>query len=206
MEQRFVFDEAATGYHKARPGYPDALVDDVLFYADLKPNDRILEIGCGTGQATKSFAERGFPILAMDPGSEMLRVARESLVDFSNVEFLETTFEAWPVEPSSVPADHRSPVLALGVAGGAVSQRLPRRFRGRVRSLFLDMFPWVYRPHCWLASGKFISGGSTHGDRRRRAGICPVALSKDGLSSQVCSVPSSTGATAGSSRTGRQVT
>jgi SAM-dependent methyltransferase len=55
-----------------------------------------LELGCGTGQATKSFAERGFPILAIDPGPDMLRVARESLAHFSNVEFLETTFEAWP--------------------------------------------------------------------------------------------------------------
>jgi trans-aconitate methyltransferase len=66
--------------------------------ADLKLNDRILEVGCGTGQATKSFAKRGFPILATDSGSEMLRGARESLANFSNVEFLETTFEAWPTE------------------------------------------------------------------------------------------------------------
>jgi SAM-dependent methyltransferase len=98
VEQRFTFDQVASVYHKARPAYPDALIDDVVSYADLKPNDRIFEVGCGTGQATKSFAERGFPILATDPGSEMLRSARESLAHFSNVEFLETTFEAWPTD------------------------------------------------------------------------------------------------------------
>jgi ubiquinone/menaquinone biosynthesis C-methylase UbiE len=98
MEQRFTFDEVASVYSKARPHYPDALVDDVVSYADLKPNDRIFEVGCGTGQATKSFAERGFPILATDPGPEMLRGARERLANFSNVEFLETTFEAWPTD------------------------------------------------------------------------------------------------------------
>ena len=54
-------------YSKVRPDYPDALVDDVVSYAGLKPNDRIFEVGCGTGQATKSFAERSFPILATDP-------------------------------------------------------------------------------------------------------------------------------------------
>jgi ubiquinone/menaquinone biosynthesis C-methylase UbiE len=98
MEQRFTFDQVASTYRQARPDYPDALVDNVLSYADLKPNDKILEVGCGTGQATKSFAKRGFPILATDPGSEMLRCARESLAGFSNVEFLETTFEALPTD------------------------------------------------------------------------------------------------------------
>ncbi len=98
MEQRFVFDTVASAYGRARPDYPEALVDDVVSYADLKPNDRIFEVGCGTGQATKSFAARGFSILATDPGSEMLRGARERLAGFSNVEFLETTFEAWPVD------------------------------------------------------------------------------------------------------------
>jgi SAM-dependent methyltransferase len=98
MEQRFTFEQVASVYSRARPAYPDALIDDVVSYADLKPNDRILEVGCGTGQATKSFAKRGFPILATDPGSEMLRGARESLAGFSNVEFLETTFEAWPTD------------------------------------------------------------------------------------------------------------
>src|SRR3984885_352418 len=98
MEQRCIFDQVASLYSQARPDYPDALVDDVVSYADLKPNDRIFEVGGGTGQATKSFAKRGFPILATDPGSEMLRGACESLAHFSNVELLETTFEAWPAE------------------------------------------------------------------------------------------------------------
>jgi SAM-dependent methyltransferase len=96
MEQRFTFDQVAAVYRAARPDYPQALVDDVVSYAGLKPSDRILEVGCGTGQATKSFARRGFPILATDPGPEMLRGARESLAGFDNVEFAETTFEAWP--------------------------------------------------------------------------------------------------------------
>jgi ubiquinone/menaquinone biosynthesis C-methylase UbiE len=96
MEQRLTFDQVANVYKTARPDYPEALIDDVVSYAGLKPNDRILEVGCGTGQATKTFAERNFSIIAIDPGPEMLRGARESLAGFSHVEFLETTFEAWP--------------------------------------------------------------------------------------------------------------
>lgn len=97
MEQRFTFDQVANVYRAARPDYPDALIDDVVSYADLRLDDKVLEVGCGTGQATKGFAKRGFPILATDPGPEMLRGARESLTDFGNIEFLETTFEALPV-------------------------------------------------------------------------------------------------------------
>ena len=93
MEQRLAFDQIANVYRTARPGYPEALVEDVVSYADLKQNDKILEVGCGTGQATKSFAQRSFLITAIDPGPEMIRGARESLAGFSNVEFLQTTFE-----------------------------------------------------------------------------------------------------------------
>lgn len=97
MEQRFTFDQIANVYRAARPDYPEALIEDVVSFADLKPDDKIFEVGCGTGQATKSFAKRGFQILAADPGPDMLRGARESLASFRNVEFLETTFEAWLV-------------------------------------------------------------------------------------------------------------
>jgi SAM-dependent methyltransferase len=96
MEQRFTFDQVASVYRASRPDYPEALVDDVVSYAGLKPNDPVLEVGCGTGQATKSFAMRGLPIVAIDPGPEMVRAARESLAPFDNVELVESTFEAWP--------------------------------------------------------------------------------------------------------------
>lgn len=96
MEQRFTFDQVASVYRAARPDYPEALIDDVISYARLAPNHAVLEVGCGTGQATRSFAMRGVPILAIDPGPEMVRVARETLSEFGNVELVEATFETWP--------------------------------------------------------------------------------------------------------------
>jgi SAM-dependent methyltransferase len=101
MEQRFAFDQVASVYSKARPDYPHALVDDVVSYARLKPDDAILEVGCGTGQATKSFATRGFSILAVDPGPEMVRAARATLAQFGNVALVESTFEALPTKRAS---------------------------------------------------------------------------------------------------------
>lgn len=102
MEQRLTFDQVASLYRAVRPEYPQALIEDVVSFAGLKPGDLILEVGCGTGQATKSFAARGFPILAIDPGPEMLRVARESLAGFKNIELIESTFEAWSADTTVV--------------------------------------------------------------------------------------------------------
>lgn len=96
MEQRFTFDGVASLYNSARPTYPDRLFDDVIAFAGLKDGDEILEIGCGTGQATEGFARRGLSVLALDLGKELIAVARKGLEKFPKVRFAQTTFEAWP--------------------------------------------------------------------------------------------------------------
>jgi ubiquinone/menaquinone biosynthesis C-methylase UbiE len=99
LEQRFVFNQVADLYDRARVGYPEALFDDLMTAAALSPGDAMLEIGSGTGKATEDFARRGLDIVALEPGGEMIVLARRRLAAFSNVRFLQTTLEAWPVEP-----------------------------------------------------------------------------------------------------------
>jgi hypothetical protein len=41
-ERRLVFGQVAELYERARPSYPDELVEDVLAYAQLEDDDRIL--------------------------------------------------------------------------------------------------------------------------------------------------------------------
>jgi SAM-dependent methyltransferase len=101
MERRFAFDGVALLYDAARPDYPEALFEDVVSDTGLAKGDAILEIGCGTGQATRHLALRGFPIIALDPGPELLRVARERLARLSNIEFVNATFEAWLPRPDT---------------------------------------------------------------------------------------------------------
>jgi SAM-dependent methyltransferase len=98
VERRFTFDAVAELYDASRPGYPVALIDRVSQAAGLRHGDDVLEIGGGTGKATKPFAERGFRVVALEPGSNLIRVARRSLVQFANVEFMASTFEDWPLE------------------------------------------------------------------------------------------------------------
>ncbi|MBV9602265.1 MAG: class I SAM-dependent methyltransferase [Chloroflexi bacterium] len=94
---RETFDSAAERYHRARPGYPTQLFDDLVALAGLRPRARILEIGCGTGQATRPLAERGFSIVAVELGQALAAVARRNLADFSSVEVVVSPFEAWPL-------------------------------------------------------------------------------------------------------------
>jgi SAM-dependent methyltransferase len=72
-EQRLVFGEVAEDYHAARPGYPDALFDDVVAAAGGRS---ALEVGAGTGKATSALVARGLDVVALEPSAEMAAVLR----------------------------------------------------------------------------------------------------------------------------------
>lgn len=72
-----VFDEIADEYDRHRPTYPDALVDRAC--EGLGPGARVLEIGCGTGQLTRSLLARGLRVTAVEPGRQLLARARDQL-------------------------------------------------------------------------------------------------------------------------------
>jgi SAM-dependent methyltransferase len=96
-ELRQTFDTAAERYDRARPGYPPQLFDDLAAICGLEPGARVLEIGCGTGQATVPLAERGFRIVAVELGSSLAEVARRNLARFPSVEVVVAAFEDWPL-------------------------------------------------------------------------------------------------------------
>jgi SAM-dependent methyltransferase len=100
-EPGFVFDEIADLYDRVRPGYPDALVDDVIALAGLTPRACVLEIGCGTGKATEAFVRRGLRVVGVEPGASLARVARRRFRGTDTVTIVEHTFESWPLEPEA---------------------------------------------------------------------------------------------------------
>ena len=91
--QRRTFERTAEAYDRYRPTYPDAIFDDIRAFADLAPDDAILEIGCGTGRATKHFAAWGNPVVAIEPAAAMADVARRNLEAHPNVDVRTTRFE-----------------------------------------------------------------------------------------------------------------
>ncbi|WP_424213361.1 class I SAM-dependent methyltransferase [Streptomyces sp. BI20] len=73
------FDGDAELYDRARPGYPDALFDDLAEFAGAVPGARVLEIGAGTGKATVPLVARGCRVTAVEVGANMAAVARRNL-------------------------------------------------------------------------------------------------------------------------------
>jgi SAM-dependent methyltransferase len=98
-EQRLVFGEDADLYDRARAGYSDAVIDDILNFAGYRPpGGRSLEVGAGTGKATVAFAARGIPILALEPSAAMAAVAARNCGPFPMVHIEVCGFEEWPLQ------------------------------------------------------------------------------------------------------------
>ncbi|MGH8876030.1 MAG: class I SAM-dependent methyltransferase [Stackebrandtia sp.] len=70
------FGAAAEEYERFRPGYPIELFDMVMAYAG-RPVRKALEIGAGTGKATRLFAQRGVGVTATEPDGAMLAELRK---------------------------------------------------------------------------------------------------------------------------------
>ena len=88
-----VFDEVAAEYDRQRPAYPDQLIDQACETAGLSDGDHVLEVGCGSGQLTRSLLARGLRVTAVEPGKSLVALARKNLEGAGEVEFVNAQFE-----------------------------------------------------------------------------------------------------------------
>lgn len=96
---RTVFNRIAHDYDEVRPDYPEQLIADVIALSGITDGGSILEIGCGTGQATIPFAKREYSMLCLDIGEELAALAREKCrAVYPNVEIQIQSFEDWDPE------------------------------------------------------------------------------------------------------------
>jgi len=87
-----VFDRVAAEYDRVRPTYPAELVEEACELAGLGAGARVVEVGCGTGKLTALLVASGLVVEAVDPGVEMVAVARRRLAE-APVRFHVTPFE-----------------------------------------------------------------------------------------------------------------
>ncbi|MEJ8852485.1 class I SAM-dependent methyltransferase [Variovorax rhizosphaerae] len=95
VRRRESFDEVARLYDSARPGYPRALINDLLDFTALREGGRVLEIGCGIGQLTVPLAELEVFLVAVELGANLADVAREKLSRFGRAEVIVADFDQW---------------------------------------------------------------------------------------------------------------
>jgi ubiquinone/menaquinone biosynthesis C-methylase UbiE len=69
QERAGSFGGVADDYERARPGYPDAAIQEIT---KGRP-EAILDVAAGTGKLTRQLHALGFPAVALEPSVEMLR-------------------------------------------------------------------------------------------------------------------------------------
>ena len=89
------FDRDAELYDNARPDYPEQIFDDLFAMGGLASGAAVLELGCGTGQATRHIAGRGCRVVCIELGANLAAVARRNLEPFPRVEVITSAFESW---------------------------------------------------------------------------------------------------------------
>ena len=69
-----LFDREAERYDRYRPTYPAALIDEVL---GASPDTlSVLDVGCGTGIASRLIARRGAQVLGVERNAGMAKIAQ----------------------------------------------------------------------------------------------------------------------------------
>jgi SAM-dependent methyltransferase len=76
-DPRLSFDPSAEIYDEIRPSYPAAVFDNLFELLPPRPN--ILEVGPGTGQATRDLLRRGAVVHAIEIGPAMAAKLRANL-------------------------------------------------------------------------------------------------------------------------------
>lgn len=102
---RATFEQVPELYQRARPSYPPQIFDDLVALAQLRDCARILEIGCGTGQATVPLAQRGFAVTCVELGERLAAAARRNVAAFANVDVVNANFETWQPDQTQQPGD-----------------------------------------------------------------------------------------------------
>jgi SAM-dependent methyltransferase len=125
-----LFGTVAEAYERFRPGYPDEVVERTLRFGS-RPIGTAVEIGAGTGKATRAFACRGIRVTALEPDPGMFGVLEREMVAMP-VRPVLSTFEEYDGPPADLvyaarswhwtdPARRCGHAAELIVAGGTLA-------------------------------------------------------------------------------------
>lgn len=102
MELRETFNEDAANYDRYRPTYPPELFRDIFAYSGIGRGSALVEIGVGTGQATKPFLEAGCEVCGVELGDKLSAFAAGKFRAYDNFTVHCGDFMEFPLEDASV--------------------------------------------------------------------------------------------------------
>ena len=95
------YSSVAKAYDQARPRYPATLLGKMQEIAQLESGKKVLEIGCGPGIATIDIAKTEVDLICLEPSLAACQIAQQHCAKYSNVEFVNSTFENWELEQAA---------------------------------------------------------------------------------------------------------
>jgi ubiquinone/menaquinone biosynthesis C-methylase UbiE len=93
--------EAYNKFAKYYDAYINDFKDDLALYCSFcSENDRILEVGCGTGRVLKCLLDKGLTdVTGVDTSEEMLKIAKKKLLKYLNSKLLTLRMHNFRQEP-----------------------------------------------------------------------------------------------------------
>ncbi|MCX6738213.1 MAG: 16S rRNA (adenine(1518)-N(6)/adenine(1519)-N(6))-dimethyltransferase RsmA [Candidatus Parcubacteria bacterium] len=73
------------------------IIEKIIVSADLNKQDTILEIGPGLGCLTQALAKKSKKVIAIEKDGQMVKILKENLGDFGNVEIIEQDILKFPI-------------------------------------------------------------------------------------------------------------
>jgi SAM-dependent methyltransferase len=89
----WTFNQVPDAFDRWRPAYVPELYKDLFAYRPIGPSSRVLEVGIGTGQATRPMLETGCTLTAVELGDRLADRAREKFRDFPRFTVVNGAFE-----------------------------------------------------------------------------------------------------------------
>lgn len=74
-DESSAYNGVADDYEVARPGYPAGVFDAIEHYAHFTELPCVVEVGSGTGQASRQMAARGWTVDGIEPGPRLAATA-----------------------------------------------------------------------------------------------------------------------------------
>jgi SAM-dependent methyltransferase len=103
------FTGLAKSYAQFRPSYPASAIDFVVNHCRLDSNSLLVDVGSGTGIASRLFATRGMEVIGVEPNAEMREAAASAAVGAKN---LRLTYQGGTAEATGLPGGIADIVLA----------------------------------------------------------------------------------------------
>jgi SAM-dependent methyltransferase len=180
-EGRRLFGADPAAYDRARRPYPERVYTILVERCGLRPATRVLEIGPGTGKATRPLLELGAdPLVAVEPDPALAAYLRESLAPYGErLDLRVESFEQVALEPAS---------FELAAAASAFHWIDPAVGLRKVLHLLRPGAWWAMwwnihgdpdRPDPFHDATEALLGGLPRGPHDGRSGRPPFALDTD---------------------------